>query len=235
MSKTPKSSAITAHELQNQLGVVMLHLEIARLQSETLEEAEALQAALKAAAKAAAQMSHLLEAHPMQAAEAEPLSLNKASLNCKPLVLKTWLTEQVTMFMPACKKAGVMLSLKMPDQPLTAVADEVRLTQVLLNLLKNALEALDTPSHKPDTPSISVVLSSEHSKAILTIEDNGLGFSQTQAEHLFEAGITYKAKGSGIGLWLSRQIMDAHGGSLMLHSLGSNRGCIACISLPIFM
>ncbi|MEB3206319.1 MAG: HAMP domain-containing sensor histidine kinase [Vampirovibrionales bacterium] len=236
MTQTPESSAITTHELRNQLGVLMLHLEIARLQSETLEGEESLQAALKAASTAATQMSHLLEAPHLKAAESQPFGVSKNSLNYKPLALSPWLTEQVEMMIPACEKAGVTLSLKVPNQPLSAMADDMGLTQVLLNLLKNALEAFHTPSHNPEAARIMVVLSSsEPSKAVLSIKDNGLGFSAAQAARLFEAGVSHKANGSGIGLWLSRHIIEAHGGSLTLQSEGLGRGCTACITLPIFV
>jgi signal transduction histidine kinase len=241
----PSPEAITLHELRNQLGVLMVQLEVARLQATSLDLPKALTASLNASAQAASQMSQILETHRTQSWTFNQSSLNLQPLNLQPLNLGTWLKEQIRSFQPVCDASGVSMSLNVfPEncskQDIWIRADKDSLGQVVLNLLKNALEAVQssprlTPLEAIQVAAIQVNLSLEQAQAVITIEDNGTGFSVDLGERLFQAGVTHKATGSGIGLWLSRQMIEAHGGALTLHSDGPDLGCRACVRLPIFM
>jgi two-component system nitrogen regulation sensor histidine kinase NtrY len=104
-------------------------------------------------------------------------------------------------------------------------ADPVQLEQVLINLLKNADEAM------PDTNGV-VSLSWELQQGLLEIciSDEGNGISNPA--NLFVPLYTTKEKGSGVGLALCRQIIEAHGGYLSVANRDDRRGCIARIELP---
>jgi signal transduction histidine kinase len=119
------------------------------------------------------------------------------------------------------------LSIKLMDGPaLTVEADEDQLEQLLINLLRNAVDAaLETGGH--------VRLDWRQSAGVLEIiiEDDGPGLSNTS--NLFVPFFTTKPNGSGIGLVLSRQIAEAHGGSLTLQDRPHKQGCEAQLTLPL--
>ena len=100
------------------------------------------------------------------------------------------------------------------EEGLEVQVDSDLIDQVLINLLKNAIEALQ----KVKTPTISIKAYTDSSKVALIISDNGPGIPEEVAENIFVPFYTTKETGSGIGLSLSRQIMRLHKGSLEMSS-----------------
>ncbi|WP_116496009.1 sensor histidine kinase [Balneicella halophila] len=93
---------------------------------------------------------------------------------------------------------------------LTIDADEGQISQVLLNLIKNATHALN----KVKNPTIKIIAQlNKNNKSQLIVADNGCGISKELLEQIFIPFFTTKENGSGIGLSLSRQIMRNHGGT----------------------
>lgn len=99
-------------------------------------------------------------------------------------------------------------------QSYTILADRDLIEQVLINLIKNAREAMVHAQH----PSIKITSSKYQGKIIIAIEDNGPGINHETLENIFIPFYTTKKHGSGIGLSLSRQIMRAHKGNLTVSS-----------------
>ncbi|MDO7835618.1 ATP-binding protein [Sphingobium sp. HBC34] len=106
--------------------------------------------------------------------------------------------------------AGVMLSLPAPDPALKVRAGRVRLEQVLVNLLTNALEAVQD---RPD-PWVMVTLTQSDGRVILDVRDSGAGIDPAIADQLFMPFATTKAGGLGLGLHIARDIMVEFGGAL---------------------
>jgi signal transduction histidine kinase len=121
------------------------------------------------------------------------------------------------------------------------MADPDQLEQMLINLLRNAAEAVLEPSEEKSNGS-KAPLASESGQGvvfswklterdvILTIEDSGPGLMNPS--NTFVPFYTTKPGGSGIGLVLSRQIAEGHGGSLELSNRDHQRGCIVKVRLP---
>jgi C4-dicarboxylate-specific signal transduction histidine kinase len=109
--------------------------------------------------------------------------------------------------------------------------DRVQLQQVLLNLIINAIEAM---SGLHDSPrELTVASRQDGTNAVLVeVRDSGTGVEPGHAEQVFEAFYTTKAKGIGIGLSISRSIVEAHGGRLWASS-NEPHGAIFRLSLPI--
>ncbi|NCB06970.1 MAG: GHKL domain-containing protein [Bacteroidia bacterium] len=107
----------------------------------------------------------------------------------------------------------LQVSIQPPDLELTA--DENLISQVLLNLLKNALEAI---AKQPDGRIQIIARLSDKQRTEISVVDNGPGIPDEIIEQVFVPFFTTREKGSGIGLSLSRQIMRLHGGSLKLVS-----------------
>lgn len=106
--------------------------------------------------------------------------------------------------------------------------DVVQFEQVLINLVKNAVEAIKNADVEGRV-SISWQQQDKHLK--LSIKDDGTGVSNP--DNLFVPFYTTKVKGSGIGLVLCRQIIEAHGGKIHLTNRAGVRGCKATIELPL--
>jgi signal transduction histidine kinase len=120
------------------------------------------------------------------------------------------------------------------DVTVTVVAGELR--QVLSNLLANSLDAID------ECGKIRVRVSEQSAwktpgqrNVRITMADNGAGISPAAREHLFEPFFTTKGTvGTGLGLWVTKQIIDKHHGSIRVRSnlSGERRGTIFSIVLP---
>jgi signal transduction histidine kinase len=110
---------------------------------------------------------------------------------------------------------------------ITVRADEDQLEQLLINLVKNAADAsLETG----DGAGVEVEWRRAHDAAVICVADEGRGVSGTA--NLFVPFFTTKPEGSGIGLFLSRQIAEAHGGTLTLENRKDGRGAVATLRLP---
>jgi two-component system nitrogen regulation sensor histidine kinase NtrY len=120
------------------------------------------------------------------------------------------------------------------------MADPDQLAQMLINLLRNAAEAVLDLSESDGNWNGSTVSSTEPQivftwkmsggDLVLNIEDNGPGLMNPS--NVFVPFYTTKPTGSGIGLVLSRQIAEAHGGSLELSNREQQRGCRVTVNLP---
>ncbi len=108
--------------------------------------------------------------------------------------------------------------------PTTVRADGDQLDQLLINLVRNAVDAsLETKG------SVRIRWARQNGTLSLMVEDEGPGLAS--AANLFVPFFTTKPQGSGIGLVLSRQIAEAHGGSLSLENRTDRRGCIALLRM----
>jgi len=107
--------------------------------------------------------------------------------------------------------------------------DRVQLEQLLINLVRNAVDASMEASS--ETAGVEVSWSQSNGQIEVRIRDEGPGLANTA--NLFVPFFTTKIDGSGIGLVLSRQIAEAHGGTLSLENRRTFRGCEAVLRLPL--
>jgi two-component system, NtrC family, nitrogen regulation sensor histidine kinase NtrY len=120
------------------------------------------------------------------------------------------------------------------------MVDPDQFEQMLINLVKNAVEATGESIHiepssahgeqLPPEPQVTVRWELDESDLILTIEDNGPGL--LNPNNVFTPFYTTKPEGTGIGLVLSRQIAEKHGGSIELSNRTEGRGCLVKVVLP---
>jgi signal transduction histidine kinase len=109
--------------------------------------------------------------------------------------------------------------------------DGKQLKQVLINLIKNAMEAIDT--HKASARGKLVVSTKkEHGFAYIIIEDNGMGMKEETLKNLFVPFFTTKKTGTGIGLSVCKQIIEDHGGDIIVISK-QHKGTTFQIKLPL--
>ena len=117
------------------------------------------------------------------------------------------------------RRTETTLQLHFPDKLPALAGDRVLLQQVIFNVLRNALEAIERSSKSDDEARIHVHVGSDReSKAVIEISDTGEGVPETMIENIFEPFATAGKKGMGVGLSLCRSIVESHGGSLALAS-----------------
>jgi two-component system nitrogen regulation sensor histidine kinase NtrY len=121
-------------------------------------------------------------------------------------------------------KISLSFSLKNPDMEI--FADQNLISQVLLNLIKNAIEANE---NKPEGMIRIVADVDKNQHPEICVIDNGQGISEENLDEIFVPFFTTRPNGSGIGLSLSRQIMRVHGGNLKVRSQ-PNKETVFCLS-----
>jgi PAS domain S-box-containing protein len=136
-----------------------------------------------------------------KAAVTETLDLNEA-------------TREVLMLLSDdLVRKGVVVRVELDDDPLLVTGDRIQLQQVILNLVRNAADAMADVHDRPRSLLVKVD-GGEKGCALLIVKDAGAGFALKDAERLFDAFYTTKSDGIGIGLSLSRTIIERHGGRL---------------------
>jgi two-component system sensor histidine kinase HydH len=107
-------------------------------------------------------------------------------------------------------------------------ADPVRLTQALMNLVINAVQAVE----KNGRVEVSAAKSAVGDALVLRVQDNGPGIPANKLEEIFDPYFTTKPEGIGLGLWIARQIAVAHGGTLRTENAPTG-GAIFTLLLPL--
>lgn len=131
-------------------------------------------------------------------------------------------------FALSCEDSGIHYSSMLPSDLPVIEGDAVKLREVILNLLKNAKEAVAV------TPQGDITLSASTAGDTLeiSISDNGCGIPPEYLETLFDAFVTHKPDGTGLGLAIARKIILAHNGSIHVTSTPSKGTCFT-ITLPV--
>jgi signal transduction histidine kinase len=120
--------------------------------------------------------------------------------------------------------------LSMSLQGIGVRGNRVELQQVLVNLIMNAIDAMR--DFGTSSPKIEIRLTNTRKKIVISVVDNGPGVPSTIAEEVFKPYVTTKKGGLGMGLMMSRTIVESHGGSLLLKPF-RERGARLDITLPI--
>jgi len=115
------------------------------------------------------------------------------------------------------------------DLPLVT-GDRVQLQQVILNLLRNASDAMNTVTDRPRELLIRTERD-EDDRVLLSVKDAGIGFDPQTADRLFETFYTTKNDGMGVGLCVSRSIIESHQGRLWA-TLNDGPGATFSFSIP---
>lgn len=156
------------------------------------------------------------------------IRLQKKSLSLRPLI-----EQAVQISLPHIQGNRHHLELQFSEAPLFIEGDEIRLVQVITNLLNNAAKFTPPGGH------ISLNLQREGDAAVIRVRDDGVGIQAEQLHRVFElfAQVNQPAAqgndGLGIGLFLAHQLVGLHGGRLEVHSAGQGKGSEFVIHLPI--
>jgi C4-dicarboxylate-specific signal transduction histidine kinase len=129
------------------------------------------------------------------------------------------------------RRNGISMRIEMQENLPPATIDRVLLQQVLLNLIMNAMDAMRTIS---DRTRVLSIRTEEHASGTITVfvQDSGAGIDPDNLSRIFETFFTTKREGIGMGLTISRSIIEAHGGRLWAGA-NDGPGSTFCFTLPI--
>jgi two-component system, NtrC family, sensor kinase len=216
-------SAQVAHEVRNPLSSIGLNIEMLGDQLDTATFPEPTDAAearhlLSAVTREVDRITEITEEY-LRLARLPPPVLRQENLSAIVQSVIGFSREEL-------ERSQVAVSTSAPPEPLCLQADEGQLRQVFLNLFRNAREAMTTGG------TLQISISRDQNEAIVRVADTGPGIPDEVRQRLFEPFFTTKARGSGIGLSLSRQIVEAHGGSIGIDE-SVHRGTTFVMRFPL--
>lgn len=136
--------------------------------------------------------------------------------------LKDIITETLSAWQPVLAKKDIKLAIDMPQEPLKIMANKRVLKTAFLHIFRNAMEAT------PALGNIQIRLLRQDGKPSVIICDKGSGIPQEIKEKLFIMPISTKPSGTGLGLFLVKEIMEEHQGKLSIESEPGKGTCVTC-------
>lgn len=143
----------------------------------------------------------------------------------KPVNLAELASHGIAMLRPQAAKKQIALELKHDGSDVTALCDTEQITQVLLNLLLNALQIL------PEGGRIEIAVRREQDTLVLEVADDGPGIAAELYERIFDPFFTQRSGGIGLGLTVVRQIVEAHRGHIVADKSALG-GALFRVTLP---
>src|SRR5215467_723906 len=123
----------------------------------------------------------------------------------------------------------IQLIFTQPSEPIFINADKVRISEVISNLLGNAIKF----TSKEDGRNITIKAEKKYNEANVSIKDSGSGINPEVKPKLFSKFVTNSPGGTGIGLFISKSIVEAHGGRIWAEDNAETKGATFTFSLPI--
>ena len=160
--------------------------------------------------------------------DAERARRGDLQLEVERLDLRSIVEDAARTFGELAKQRSVSLIKTTPSVPIVVTGDRIRLLQVLSNVLENALK------HTNAAGTIEVRLQSVDRQAVISVRDTGEGIPIDVLPHVFEPFQHHgNGGGLGIGLNVSRRLVELHGGQITAHSAGPGTGAEFVLMLPI--
>jgi PAS domain S-box-containing protein len=222
MAAMGELAAAIAHEVNQPLGAVVTNGNAALRwlagQPRNLEEArEAIERTVREANRASDVIGRIRAL------------LQKAPPQMERLDMNSVIREVLTLAGNELLRGGIAVQTELAPGIPNVLGDRVQLQQVLLNLILNAIEAMSTIT---DQPRELLITSAKHADGVLIqVHDSGVGVDPEQADRILEPFFTTKHRGIGMGLSISRSIVEAHGGRLWF-TPGSSHGVVFQFTVP---
>ncbi len=200
-----KMAASVAHEINNPIGIILANAEELRYQDQDPEDFEETIAAIERNATRAGKITERLMIL------ASPKAFTEESVNIKALI------EDSARLLGSSLK-DVNYTTSFPHGKLTIQGDWASLQQVIVNLLLNSINSLNTTDLPNKERRIGISVHEIHGIVRVTINDSGQGIPQKNLTRIFEPFFTSSKKGFGLGLFISRRIIEKHGGIIYVES-----------------
>lgn len=210
-----------AHQLSQPLTAIALQADRSRRELARSEQNPVLTSSLdeisKQSSKLAELVNNLRQLFSFRDYEFHPFSLQKVCSDILEIVAPTLQTKKIKLIQ------------NLQSDPLVH-GDALQIQQVLINVLNNAIDVISQAA--PALKEIKLTITQNSEFAILAIEDSGVGIEEATLPSIFDLYRTTKDSGLGVGLWLSKTIMERHHGSITA-SNSPNGGAIFEIQLPL--
>jgi diguanylate cyclase len=216
---------ILAHELRNPLTPIR---NVSALLSGGNHDATSLARLQAIIERQVSHMSRLVD----DLLDVTRLSTGKLLLKFERVELAAVVAEAIAACRPAMDVRMQHFTALIPVEPLWLTADRVRLTQVITNLLDNACK------YTPRGGAIALSVTVSESDVVLTVEDTGIGIAAEELPRIFELfaqdpnGASQSAGGLGIGLTVVRELVTAHGGTIVARNATRGTGSEFVVRLP---
>lgn len=210
-----RMASVLAHEIRNPLGAIKGFAQYAR---EQLKGSGPLYEDMQTIVVESGRLERLVRS---LLSYAKPTNLNVG-----PHDLRAVVQRAARMTEHTAAEAGQTLCLELGDIPVVAIIDPDEMSQALLNLLINGVEAIDAPGGQ-----VRVTTQALDDTVSIDVSDTGAGMPEELRQRGFEPFVTGKASGTGLGLAVVARIVKAHGGSIVI-SDGDTGGTRFSICLP---
>jgi len=208
-----------AHEIRNPLSSLDIHVQLLE------EDLGVLAPPLREQLSPRLEIIHG-ELHRLKTIVENFLRLTRPSaLDLEAVELPKVVRHVCELLRPEADAREIEISAELPDNMPPLMADPVRLTQALLNLVINAMQAVERKGR------IWVSAGWSDGNVSLQVRDNGPGIPSEKLASIFEPYFTTKVEGNGMGLWIAQQIVAAHSGTLRAQNV-PERGALFTIVLP---
>lgn len=213
-----------AHEIRSPLNTILGWLQLLRKHP---SEVEKLPAALEIIEKNAWLLSSLVsDTLTMNGIITKQLKINRSSVDANECIQKA-----VHATSPDARNKNISVRTKTSDTVINVDADAPRLQQALENIIKNAIK------FTPDQGAVTIETRLKDSTLIITISDTGIGIAAEDQSQIFNRYSQLHGSdsntGLGLGLAIARYIIEAHGGTISVHSDGHNLGSTFFVHIPI--
>jgi signal transduction histidine kinase len=220
--------AVLGHELRNPLSSIVAGLEILR---EKLEPEEVhVDATMLRTRDILDRQVKLLARLVDDLLDIARISSGQIQLRREDILLSDLIEQAVNTSQPSIQERNQLLSVLVPEEPITLSGDTIRLVQVVANLLSNASR------YTPMRGLIAVNCASRNDGIEIQVSDNGRGIAKDFVPHVFEAfsqESQQSGAGLGVGLSVVRQLVALHKGTVAVHSQGPGMGSEFVVWLPI--
>jgi signal transduction histidine kinase len=149
-----------------------------------------------------------------------------AGVDLEPVEIRKILAHVCELLRPEAAAREIEIASRVEGSLPRVMADPVRLTQALLNVVINAIQAVEGKGR------VEVSGAVVDGQVCVAVSDNGPGIPTDKLASIFDPYFTTKSEGSGLGLWIAQQIVTAHGGSLQAQN-GPSGGAVLTIRLPL--
>ncbi|WP_425033080.1 ATP-binding protein [Pelagibacterium sp.] len=222
MSEMGEMASALAHEINQPLSAVSNYVQGAKRMLEVFDAAmlPALRESLAAAATQALRAGDIIHHLRIFMAQGE---IDKEIVNVNTLI-----EGAMALALAGTREDGILAELDLASGPLEALGNPTQIQQVIVNLLRNAADAVRTSERKV----ITVRTRRSGQFARVELADTGQGIPPDFGEEIFKAFVTTKRRGMGVGLSISKRIIEAHGGAINARSI-PGRETIFTFTLPL--
>jgi C4-dicarboxylate-specific signal transduction histidine kinase len=154
----------------------------------------------------------------------------KSAPEREPLEIDAMLREAMALMEPQAARHGIAIQAELTASHRRILADRVQLQQVVVNLILNAIEAMRDITERPRRIVVRSEMQSEDD-VLVAVRDYGIGIDPKNQRRLFDPFFTTKPQGMGVGLSISRSIVEAHGGRLWANA-NSDWGATFQFTIP---